>query len=153
MNEDINQKILSELRSLRRLAQWSVWLSALAFVVLAVYFSFARSQLLRSRFAREVDASQRAVQPTADTGDAWSDIQAALDRGDTQKALFLAKGFVARVPSYHYPHACLTTVYVAMNDFTNAEAACIRAVELYPCEEHEKALAAIRKRLVKERTK
>ena len=151
MNEDINREILTELRSLRRLAQWSVWLSVLAFAVLAVYFGFGRQQLLRSRFAREVDASHRAPQPTADTGDAWTDIQASLDRGDNQKALSVAQRFVTRQPSYHYSHASLGSVYVAMNDFTNAEAAYARAVELYPVEEHEKALVAIRKRLARER--
>jgi hypothetical protein len=36
-----------------------------------------------------------------------------------------------------------------MNDFTNAEAAYAQAVELYPIAEHEKALAAIRKRLAR----
>ena len=65
--------------------------------------------------------------------------------------LSLAQSFVARLPNYHYTHACLGGVYVAMNDFTNAEAAYVRAVELYPAEEHEKALAAVRKRLARER--
>jgi cytochrome c-type biogenesis protein CcmH/NrfG len=105
----------------------------------------------RSRSARDVDAYQRSQHASADSGDAWTDIQAALDRGDNQKALSLAKRFVARQPGYHYSHATLGSVYVAMNDFTNAESAYVRAVDLYPVEEHEKALAAIRKRLARER--
>jgi len=149
MNEDINQEILSELRRLRRSSQWSVYMCVLAFAVLAAYFAFVRPQLGRSRFARDVDAYQRAQQPSADSGDVWTDIQAVLDRGDNQKALALAKSFVTRQPSYHYSHATLGSVYVAMNDFTNAESAYARAVELYPVEEHEKALAAIRKRLAR----
>ena len=149
MNEDINQEILHELRRLRRSSQCSVYLCLLAFGVLAAYVAFVRPQLPRSRFARDVDAYQRTQQLPADSGDAWTDIQAVLDRGDNQKALSLAKAFVTRQPSYHYSHATLGSVYVAMNDFTNAEAAYVRAVELYPAEEHEKALAAIRKRLAR----
>jgi tetratricopeptide (TPR) repeat protein len=153
MNDDINQEILNELRRLRRSSQWSVYLCLLAFGVLAAYFVFIRPQLGRSRFARDVDSYQRVQQPSVENGDAWTDIQAALDRGDNQKALSLAKSFVARQSGYHYSHATLGSVYVAMNDFTNAEAAYARAVELYPVEEHEKALAAIRKRLAKDQGK
>jgi Flp pilus assembly protein TadD len=144
------------LRKLRRSSQWSVYLGLLAFGVLAAFFVFARPQLLRSRFAREVEAYQRMQQPVgaaADTSDPWVQIQAALDRGDNREALSVAQSFVARVPGYHYSHACLGTVYIAMGDFTNAETAVARAVELYPCEEHEKALAAIRKRLARDKAK
>ncbi len=146
----MEQEILSELRSLRRLAQWSVWLSLAAFAVFAVYFVFA-PKLLRARLATESGASQRAQQRSTEPGDAWTDIQRALDRGDTDKALLLAQGFVTRQPGYHYCYAVLGSVYVAMNDFTNAESAYERAVALYPIEQHEKALAAIRKRLARER--
>jgi cytochrome c-type biogenesis protein CcmH/NrfG len=155
MSEDVNQEILREVRRLRRSNQWSACLCLLAFGLLAVYFIFARPQFLRSRFAREVDTYQRVQQPVnaaMDASDPWTQIQAALDRGDNREALSVARDFVAQAPGYHYAHACLGSVYVAMNDFTNAEAAVIRAVELYPCEEHEKALAAIRKRLARNPT-
>jgi cytochrome c-type biogenesis protein CcmH/NrfG len=146
MNEDINQQILQELRAIRRSAQWSVYLGLLALGVLAAYFLFVRPQFSRSRIDRYLDARQPSQPVPADP---WSDITAALDQGDNQKALSLAQGFVTRLPNYHYTHACLGSVYVAMNDFTNAEAAYVRAVELYPAEEHEKALAAVRKRLTR----
>ena len=151
MNDDLNKEILSELRRLRCLVQTSVWLSVLAFAVLVVYFVYARPQILRSRSVRAVDGyQQRAEQPSDDTSDPWTGIQAALDHGEYQKALSLAQQFIARQSNYHYSHATLGSVYVAMNDFTNAEAAYLRAVELYPAEEHEKALAAIRKRLARD---
>ena len=151
MNEDINQEILQELRRSRRSSQGSLYLCVLAFGVLAVYFAFVRPHSSRSQAARDVDTAQRTPQTTAESGDAWTDIQAALERGDNQKALTLARSLVARQPGYHYSHATLGSVCVALNDFTNAETAFARAVELYPIEEHEKALAAIRKRLARER--
>src|SRR6266540_3734068 len=141
MNGDINQEILNELRRLRRLSQWSVYLCLLVLGVFAAYITFFRPQLLRSRSARD---SQATV---------WSSIEAALDRCDNQRALSIAQSFVQRQPGYHYAHAILGSVYVAMSDFTNAEAAYVRAFELYPTAEHEKALAAIRQRLARERAK
>ncbi len=150
MNEDINQEILRELRKLRRSSEWSVYLGLLAIGVLAAYFIFARPQLLRSRF----EAYQRMQQPTgeaADASDPWMQIQTALDRGDNREALTVAERFVARAPAYHYSHACLGTVYIAIGDYTNAETAVKRAFELFPCEEHEKTLAAVRRRLAKVR--
>ena len=149
MNEDINQEILRELRRLRRSSQWSVYLCLLALGLLAAYFAFIRPQLVRSRFARDVDGYQRTQQPFANSGDPWADVRTALDRGDNQKALSLAKSLVARQPDDHYSHATLGSVHVAMNDFTNAEVPYARAVELYPVEDNEKALAAIRKRLAR----
>lgn len=151
MNEDINQEILQELRRSRRSSQGSFYLGVLAVGVLAAYFAFVRPHSSRSQPAREVEAAQRTPPVPAESGDTWTDIQAALERGDNQKALTLARSLVARQPGYHFSHATLGSVYVALNDFTNAETAFARAVELYPIEEHEKALAAIRKRLARDR--
>jgi len=151
MNEDINREILNELRRLRRVSQWSSYLCFIPLALFAVYIIFLRPQATRSRFEREVEANQRAQQQSSDSGDVWAAVQAALDRGDNQKALRLAKDSVARQPGYHYAHATLGSVYIAINDFTNAETAYARAVELYPVEDHEKALVAIRKRLARDR--
>jgi tetratricopeptide (TPR) repeat protein len=42
-------------------------------------------------------------------------------------------------------------VYLAMGDLTNAEAQYLRAYELFPDDENQKPLTAIRKRIAKER--
>ncbi len=153
MNGDINQEILNELRRLRRLSQWSVYLCLLVLGVFAAYITFFRPQLLRSRSARDAQATVRQGSAPDSQETVWSSIEAALDRGDNQRALSIAQSFVQRQPGYHYAHAILGSVYVAMSDFTNAEAAYVRAFELYPTAEHEKALAAIRQRLARERAK
>ena len=149
--DDLNQEILSELRRLRRASQWSSYLCLIALAMLVAYIVFLRPQAGRSRFAREMDAYQRTQQQPAQGGDVWTEVQAALDRGDNEKALTLAKSFVERQPGYHYSHSTLGSVYIAINDFTNAEAAYARAVELYPAEDNEKTLVAIRKRLARDR--
>lgn len=81
----------------------------------------------------------------------WSSIELALDRGDNKSALSIARGCVTRQPNYHYAYATLGSVFVAIGDFTNAESAYMRSVELLPVEENEKILTAIRKRLARER--
>lgn len=100
---------------------------------------------------RDILATQQQGEAPPAQASAWAGIESALDRGENQRALSIARGFAARQPNFHYSHACLGSVYVAAGDFTNAETAYSRAVELYPSEENEKALAAIRKRLARER--
>lgn len=54
-------------------------------------------------------------------------------------------------PKYYYAYVVLGATYVATGDFTNAESSYVRAVQLYPDEENEGALAAVRKRLANDR--
>ncbi|HEU0009587.1 MAG TPA: hypothetical protein VFT34_07215 [Verrucomicrobiae bacterium] len=153
MNEDTNQEILKELRSLRRHSQFSAYVGVLIVAVGIGYVSWLRwerQSAWRANYqTRTAPPPQNAVKDTQEG--VWPSIDAALDRGDNQKALSIAQNFVARQPGYYYSHASLGNVYLAMNDFTNAETAYLRAVQLYPAEEYEKALTAIRKRLARDR--
>src|SRR5438105_15094082 len=105
MNEDINQEILSELRKLRRASQISVWLCLVALAVLAAYFAFVRPQLLRLRSARDVQShyTQQSSAAAVDSDDAWSRIQAYLDRGEYSTALSMARAMTNRAPTDQFP--------------------------------------------------
>jgi len=81
------------------------------------------------------------------TPDSWSKVRAAEDQEDFQKALSVAKGLVARQPDYAYGHNFLGYIYMAMGDVTNAETEYSRACALFPSDEYQKDLAAVRKRL------
>ena len=59
----------------------------------------------------------------------------------------MAQALVARQPDYYYGHAYLGAIYLAMGDVTNAETQYSRAYKLFPNEESQKDLAAVRKRL------
>jgi Flp pilus assembly protein TadD len=124
-----------------------------ALAALAAYFAFVRPQLLRSRAARDVQShyTQPSSAAAAEVGDAWSQIQAYLDRGEYSTALSMARAMTNRAATDPFAYACLGRVYLAMGDITNAEALAVRAYELYPIDENEKALAAIRKRIARER--
>ena len=66
---------------------------------------------------------------------------------DFAKALAEAQALVAAQPNYYYGHAYLGAIYLAIGNVTNAHTHYLRAYELFPNEESEKDLAAIRKRL------
>ena len=70
-----------------------------------------------------------------------------MSRQDFPAALSMAQALVARQPDYYYGHAYLGAIYLAMGDVTNAETQYSRAYELFPNEESQKDLAAVRKRL------
>lgn len=70
-----------------------------------------------------------------------------MSRQNFPEALFIAKSLVANQPNYAYGHSYLGYVYLAMNDITNAETQYLQAEKLFPSEDNEKDLAAIRKLL------
>ena len=59
----------------------------------------------------------------------------------------MAQTLASRQPNYYYGHAYLRAIYLAMDDVTNAEAQYSQAYRLFPNEESEKDLAAVRKRM------
>ncbi len=124
MSEDINQQILVEVRRLKRAFYLVLALVALLSVP-SFYAGFKR-------------ASVRA--------DSWEQVTALMRRQDFPAALSMAQGLVARQPDYYYGHAYLGAIYLAIGDTTNAEKHYARAYELFPNEESEKDLAAVRKR-------
>ena len=125
MSEDINQDILVELRKLKRVLYVILVLIILGSVP-AFYAGFTRGL------------------PKADS---WDRVTTAMKHQDFQAALSIGQTLVAGQPNYYYGHAYLGAIYLAMGDVTNAEAQYSRAYELFPNEESEKDLAAVRKRI------
>ena len=124
MSEDINQEILKELQKSRRSNQ--VLTAVIAIVLLLVTISH---------------------QKPAESDHSWTAVQTAAKRLDYSRALTMAQANVARQPSDYYGHSYLGYIYLAMGDVTNSEAEYSRAYQLFPSEDNEKSLAAVRKRL------
>ena len=124
MSEDISQEILVELRKLKR-----VFYLILIFIVVGSVPAFY------SGFTRGLSKA-----------DSWDRVTTAMRRQDFPAALSMGRALVAAQPNYYYGHAYLGAIYLAMGDLTNAEAQYSRADELFPNEESEKDLAAVRKR-------
>jgi cytochrome c-type biogenesis protein CcmH/NrfG len=125
MNDDINQDILMELRKLRR-AFYLILVFIIVGAVPGFYYGFTQG------------SSQT---------DSWERVRTAMSRQDFPAALSMAQSLAARQPNYYYGHSYLGYVYLAMGDVTNAETEYLQADKLFPNEENEKNLAAVRKRL------
>jgi len=123
MSEDTNQEILAELRKLKR-----IFYAMLIFFILAGITPF-------------IAGSPR------DSSVSWDRVRAAMERQNFSAALAIAQALVRQQPDYSYGHAWLGAIYLAMDDVTNSEAEYSRAYQLFPDEEYEKDLAAVRKRL------
>jgi cytochrome c-type biogenesis protein CcmH/NrfG len=126
MSEDINQEILMELRRIRTISRRMSYLIVVFIIVCAV------------------PAFQQGL---VQGSDSWENVRAAVGRQEFPKALSMAQALVACQPNYVYGRDYLGYIYLAMDDVTNAETQYSRAYELFPSEQNEKNLAAVRKRL------
>ena len=124
MSEEINREILIEIRKSRRSTQ--LLLAIIAILMLAVSF-----------------AHQKPTEPDH----SWTAVQTAVKQLDFSRALTMAQANIARQPSDYYGHSYLGYIYLAMGDVTNSEAEYSRAYQLFPSEDNEKSLAAVRMRL------
>jgi cytochrome c-type biogenesis protein CcmH/NrfG len=123
MSEETNQEILAELRKLKRI--FSAML--VVFILMSIpsfYYGF-----------------------THDSSNSWERVTTAMGRQNFTVALSMAQSLVRQQPDYSYGHAWLGAIYLAMDDVTNSEAQYSRACQLFPSEEYEKDLAAVRKRM------
>jgi tetratricopeptide (TPR) repeat protein len=128
MNEDTDQKILTELRQLSLISRRVFFLLVLVLIlsILSVLFQPSRSSSPPLSF---------------------DSVDKAMRQQDFPKALAEAHALVARAPSNYYGYTYLGAIELARGELTNAEAYYLRAFELFPNEENEKDLTAIRKRL------
>jgi cytochrome c-type biogenesis protein CcmH/NrfG len=132
MSDDINREILAELRRVRSLVRWALWLLLLVLIVSVLAFPAIR----RSR--------------STSAATSWESVRSAMGQQDFRRALAEAQILVAGQPKYYYGQAYLGAIYLALGDVTNAETHYSQAYELFPNEQSEKDLAAVRKRMAEQ---
>ncbi|HUI08186.1 MAG TPA: hypothetical protein VL486_14395 [Verrucomicrobiae bacterium] len=135
MDNDINQKILVELQKLRKTIQWTSVISVLVLVAICI----GAVAFVRSRQASQANP--------------WADVTAAMHQYDYPKALKLAQQLAAAHPDDYYSHYYLGWIYVEMGDLAQGDAEYARAYQLWPSEDMQKRLEAVRKRRDSEATK
>ena len=126
MSEEIDKEILVHLRQLKRVVYWVGFL----LFVLAVptfYQGFSRA--------------------SSEAAPSWERVRVWVGRQDFPMALSMAQTLVTRQPDYYWGHSYLAHIYLATGDVTNAEKEYSRAYDLFPSEENDKNLAAVRKRI------
>lgn len=145
MNDDMNQQILTELRKLTRSFQVMNYAGMIALVLVTALGAFVAYKAHERQ--KEASTSETRYQSSKP----WNGVRAAMDRMDLPKALSLAQTLVARNTNDAYACSYLAGIYLEMGDTANAGANYLRAYELWPCEEYEKNLMTIRKRMARER--
>lgn len=139
MDADMGQQMLDEMRNHTRLlkgasrtfAVAATWLGIL--VVLTTVSLFFGDRLAAAFRARETPP------------DSWREARALMDRGDLQQSRDMLDRMIARNPRNFYNHRLLGFVEQQRGNLKASEAAFVRAFELFPSEENEKNLAAIRR--------
>lgn len=139
MNEELIREILAELRQqTQKLTQYN-WIGLACIILLVVVLGFY--VYARQRMSPRPQHQEQGGPPS------WSQVEQAMDRLEHQRALSLAKPLVERSPHYDYGYSFLGSIYLALGDTKQAESQYARAYELFPSEDNEKNLQAIRKRL------
>ena len=126
MSENINEGTVTELRRIR-----------LALYLFMVILALGLLPAFLNGFSRG----------TAEAAASWERVRTAMSRQDFQSALSMANVLVERQPNYYYGHSYLGAIYMAVGNLTNAESHYLRAYQLFPDEQAEKDLAAVRKRM------
>lgn len=138
VNDDVNQRILNELRLIRRTSNFALVVCAVV-AIGAVIFLPLRSRPLSPR--------PPAQTPT----DSWEAVRTAIDQIDYDKASVIAERILRRYPNDYYGYSYLGSIALAADRLEEAERHFARAYELLPSEENEKMLRAVRKRIETEK--
>lgn len=136
MNAETEKQILCELRKQNRMNVIGiVWLGI--FVVL-----FVVSIAFRDRIASSLRTSSPCV-------DSWREARALVDKEDYQKGTEMIRRLIAKYPDYYYGYKLLGSVEQELGNLKETEVNYAKAYDLFPTEDNEKDLAAIRKAIEK----
>jgi cytochrome c-type biogenesis protein CcmH/NrfG len=118
-----------------------------AIVCVALVIGFAIYLPIRYRSL----ASSRSHQLTQQTPtDSYSAVRSAMDRLDYEKSTSMLQRIAQQYPNDYYAFAYLGNIALATGKLKDAETYYARAYALFPTDDYEKPLRAVRKRLATE---
>ncbi|HEV2045893.1 MAG TPA: DUF2007 domain-containing protein [Chthoniobacterales bacterium] len=130
--------ILDELKKLRGRIENNTALVVLLFVGLVFYALI------------QVNLSTRSSGSPSRQTDSWNLAHAAMDKFDYDKAADIVQRLIQKNPNYYYGYSFLGHIALARNRLKEAEGYFARSYELFPTDENEQKLQAVRKRLAAE---
>ncbi len=137
---DTNSQILQELRKLNRYTRSSIIVMiALLFVFIAISLITIWKGPFRSPSPQKTVVS-------------WDDVRCMRNSQQFAEALSSAKEIVQKTPGDWYGHSYLGFTYLEMGSLNDAQKEFAIAFKLWPTEDNEKNLKAIRKRIELEKT-
>lgn len=137
MRDNINKQILEELRQAHQFNRkvhrfYSIFFVIIVIISVMLPLVFKRLDIPRS-------CSQTEEKQT------WRQVENLFDQAEYTKALELVHSLMKKNPNYWYGYSYLGTIYHAMGDVAKAEENYAKAYTLFPNEDNEKTLKAIRK--------
>jgi cytochrome c-type biogenesis protein CcmH/NrfG len=145
MNDDSNQQLIDELHKLAaqlRQLRHATNIALVVCLVLVIGFSIYLPIRYRSL------ATSRSRQLTQQTStDSYNTVRSAMDCLDYDKATQILQRIVQQYPNDYYGFAYLGNIAVTTGRLKDAERYYSRAYALFPSDDYEKPLRAVRKRL------
>jgi len=145
MNDDSNQQLIdglreltAQLRQLRHATNTALVVCVLLVIGFGIYLPMRYRSLASSR-------SRPLTQQTPT--DSYNTVRSAMDCLDYGKATQILERIVQQYPNDYYAFAYLGNIALATGKLEEAERYYSRAYSLFPTDEQEKALRAVRKRL------
>ena len=138
-----NDQVLAELRKIstwadlqRKITKWSLVLVAIV-VLVAIGGVLLMEQYLNKDAVTNVSPGQVD----------WYEVDRNVRLGDFQKAITMGEELILKTPQYPEAHQRLARAYLAAGNVDKAREHYAEAFRLFPCEENEKLLDAIEKRI------
>lgn len=130
MDDMIGKQILEEIQKQSRM-------NRIFLIVFVLFIGFSATRMMGL-------AKTHATPPSPPS---WPQVKSALDRDDYPKALQITQMLIGGRTDDHYGEEYLGIIYHLQGNLEKAEAHLARAYELFPSEEYEKKLVALRKAL------
>ena len=150
---DDNESILAELRKIsawtdmqRKVTKWS--LISVGVVIVLIVFGAAGAALEHRSKQR---AAAKAVETVEKTD--WFEVERNIRVCNFAEAIRIGEKLIQLTPQYPNGHYRLAAAYVAAGKIDKAREHYAEAARLFPCEEYEKLLVAIDKRIASEHLK
>ena len=143
MNEKDANDLLQELRKQTALFHRANRINLIAYIILGILIVFT---IAFFPLANRIRVGYRA---TPQVTDSWEDARSLVIKGDLTSAMAMTQRLISKNPKYYYGYALLGSIHHEMGDLKKAEENYAKAFELFPIEDNEKTLKAIRRVLEK----
>lgn len=139
MIDKSDNEVLEELRKQTALFQRATKINLIVSVILGILFVLA---VVIFPLAYRTRIAYKGVPQVKDS---WEQARCLLDKGDFGLGMEMTQRLIRKNPEYYYGYALLGSVYHETGDLKKAEENYARAFELFPIDDNEKTLKAIRR--------
>jgi len=146
MTEDLQQKILDELRNQTAISKKFNKINA---VIICIFLAVIVIIMTLTPFIQRLSHSPSTYSQRADS---WQEVRNFLDQGEHRKAEEMTERLIKKYPDYWYGYASLGTLHLELGNLKEAETNYAKAYNLLPIEDNKKMLYAIRKVLKQKNT-